>query len=79
MERILFNAGHEPELQSYTAAVDTWIQSLPSLSLYSELSLVPSGSGAEAAAQSGVRSHTWATSLVPLKVEENIMLFIYIA
>ena len=40
MERILFNAGHEPELQSYTAAVDTWIQSLLSLSLYSELFLV---------------------------------------
>ena len=39
VEWILFNAGHEPELQSYTAAVDTWIQSLLPLSLYSELFL----------------------------------------
>ena len=74
VERILFNAGHEPELQSYTAAVDTWIQSLLPLSLYSELSLVLG----QRQQLGVVWGHiTWATSLVPLEVEEYIMLFIY--
>ena len=50
MQWILFNAGHEPELQSYTAAV-----SLLSLSPVCMLNCL-SGSGAEAAECEVVRS-----------------------